>query len=121
LSGWFQRTVKKEDLGLSKENENYQKITKSLLSIIDNIENEKMKSSSNSFDKDKSVGTSTEEEKKKDKIKNIIDNSKIDAAGNVRIGDKNIKSDGDHTKKNVVKDSEIKSGGDLILGDENHK
>lgn len=74
LSSWFQRTLKKEDLGLSKENENYQKITKSLLSIIDDLDSEKTESFSELSKKHKKKSAGTK-----------INNTKVKGDSNITI------------------------------------
>jgi len=69
--------VKNENLGLSKKNEDYQVITKSLLSIIDEIDNEKTETSSQLSKKGKSVGTKTNKAKVKGKNNITIVGSKL--------------------------------------------
>lgn len=53
----------------------------------------------------------------KEKLKNVVQNSNIEAQGNVHIGDvnsNNVSID----QKNIIKGSTIKAGGDFRLGDD---
>ena len=56
-------------------------------------------------------------EKQKNSIKNVVDNSNIEAVGNAHIGDKAGFSGLQLGEKNVVKGSTLKVGGDFHLGD----
>jgi hypothetical protein len=57
-------------------------------------------------------------EQQKPKRKGIVENSDIDAKGNVHIGDKGTSSGDPYDEKNIVKGSHIKAGGDFRLGDD---
>lgn len=57
-------------------------------------------------------------EQQKVKRKGIVENSQIDAQGNVHIGDKGLVAKEGYDEKNIVKASTIKAGGDFRLGDD---
>jgi spore germination protein GerM len=50
------------------------------------------------------------------RLKNVVDNAKIEAQGNVRLGDTGITDSGTYDEKNVVKGGSI-SGNDVHIGD----
>lgn len=49
--------------------------------------------------------------------KNVVENSQIEAGGNVEIGDKGSPADQHFQQKNVITGSSIKAGGNFSLGD----
>jgi hypothetical protein len=56
-------------------------------------------------------------ERRKLSIKNMLEGSQLEVAGNVRIGDQHTHDSDLYEQKNIVKTSTIKVGGDFHLGD----
>ncbi len=56
-------------------------------------------------------------ERRKLSIKNMLEDSQLEVAGNVRIGDQHTRDSDLYEQKNIIKTSTIKVGGDFHLGD----